>query len=93
MKKRKNSPTTQDLKDKVDWSNVKESEIDSIAGFDIAEKVRKRTKSLIALRNEAFIRIKDIYPNVRNVDDWESLIQKELRLEKVSTLRKMLSDR
>ena len=93
MKRRKDKPTPQDIRDKVDWSDVKESQIDGVGGFDIAEKVRKRTKSLIAIRNEAFIRIKDIFPNVRNVEGWESKIQKELRLEKVSTLRKMLSQR
>ncbi len=76
MRSRKVDPTDDDKKNKVDWSQVQGNDIDGVEASAIAKKVRQRTKSLIALRNEAFIRIKDIFPNIRNVDDWESKIQK-----------------
>ncbi len=72
------------------WAAVTDKEIDELEISDINRKVLAHTKELISARTRLFSYIKDIYPDIRSYEDWESKIQEAIKGKKRSALEAMI---
>jgi hypothetical protein len=72
------------------WASVTDAEIDGLSIYDVNNKVVSLTKPLVSARSRLFSYIRDIYPDIRNYNDWESKIQKVIHSEQRSSLEKMI---
>jgi hypothetical protein len=74
------------------WASITDGEIDNLSIYAINQKVVSLSRPLVSARSKFFSYIKDLYPDIRNHDDWESKIRKAISEETRSDLESMIKN-